>query len=230
MVELKAFFGNLYLLGVSKGNQEIIRNLWNDGPMARSVFEATMSVNRFKSIRCHLRFDSIDTREERGALDKLAHFRQVWNFFQSKCIENYIPSAEVCIDEQLIPFYGCCPFRQYLPFKSDKYGTKLFLLVDCNGGYVYTSQRYVDKVGNKITRGLAAKVVKSLAETLYHAGRNITADNYLTDFALASELLLKETTDVGTLRKNNLTFFHSFKLTKHPQLDQLCLVLIKIQH
>ena len=54
MVELKTFFGILYLLGVSKGNHESIRNLWNDGPMARPVFKATMSVNRFESTRCHL--------------------------------------------------------------------------------------------------------------------------------------------------------------------------------
>ena len=38
MVELKAFFGILYLLGVSKGNHESIRNLWSDGPMARPLF------------------------------------------------------------------------------------------------------------------------------------------------------------------------------------------------
>ena len=64
MIELKAFVGILYLLGVSKGNHENIRNLWSDGPMARPVFKATMFVNRFEIIRCHLRFDSIDTREE----------------------------------------------------------------------------------------------------------------------------------------------------------------------
>ena len=98
MVELKAFFGILYLLGVSKGNHESIRNLWSDAPMARPIFKATMSVNRFESIRCHLRFDSMDTREERRALDKFALFREVWNFFESKCRENYTPSAEVCID------------------------------------------------------------------------------------------------------------------------------------
>ena len=138
MVELKAFFGILYLLGVSKGNHESIRNLWSDGSMARPVFKATISVNRFKSIRCHLRFYSMDTREERKALDKFAPFREVWNFFESKCRENYKPSAEVCIDEQLIPFRGHCPFRQYLPSKPNKYGMILFLLVDCNTGYVYT--------------------------------------------------------------------------------------------
>ena len=69
---------------------------------------------------------------------------------------------------------------------------KLFLLVDCNTGYVYTGQPYVGKVGNKITRGLAAKVVKSLAETLYYAGPNITADNYFTDFALGSSYFSKK--------------------------------------
>ena len=79
MIELKAFFGILYLLGVSKGNHESIRNLWSDGPMARPVFQATISVNRFESIYCYLRFDSMDTREERRALDKFAPFREVWN-------------------------------------------------------------------------------------------------------------------------------------------------------
>ena len=231
MIELKAFVGILYLLGVSKGNHENIRNLCSDGPMARPVFKATMSVNRFEIIRCHLRFDSIDTRQERRARDKFAPFRELWNFFESKCRENYKPSAEVYIDEQLIPFRGRCSFRQYMPSKPDKYGMKLFLLVDCNTGYVYTGQPYVGKIGNEITRGLAAKVVKSLAETLYHAGRNITADNYFTDFALASELLLKKTTYVGTLRKNKSDIFlQNSKPTKDDQLDQLCLVLTKIQH
>ena len=172
----------------------------------------------------------MDTREERRFLDKFSSFREVRNFFESKCRENYKPSAEVCVDEQLIPFRGCYPFRQYLPSKPDKYGMKLFLLVDCNTGYVYTGQVYVGKVGNKIIRGLAAKVVKLLAETLYHAGRNITADNYFTDFALASKLPLKKTTYIETLQKKSLTFLQSSKVTKHDELDQLCLVLIKIQH
>ena len=39
--------------------------------MARAVFKATMSANRFEIICCHLRFDLIDTREERSARDKL---------------------------------------------------------------------------------------------------------------------------------------------------------------
>ena len=91
---------------------------------------------------------------------------------------------------------------------------KLFLLIDCNTGYAYTGQPYLAKVENKITRGLAAKVVKSLAETLYHAGRNITADNYFTNFALASELLPKKTTNVGALQKNKSDIPPEFQANK----------------
>ena len=91
---------------------------------------------------------------------------------------------------------------------------KLFLLVDCNTGYVYTGQPYVGKVGNKITRGLAAKVIKSLPETLYHDERNITAGNYFTDFALVSELLPKKTIYVGTLRKNKSDIPPEFQANK----------------
>ena len=116
----------LYLLGVSKGNHENIRNLWSYGP--RPIFKTTMSVNRFEIIRCHLRFDSIDTRKERRARDKFAPFRELWNFFESKCRENYKPSAEVCIDKQLIPFRGRCSFGQYMPSKPE---FNVDLLVSC---------------------------------------------------------------------------------------------------
>ena len=94
---------------------------------------------------------------------------------------------------------------------------KLFLLVDCNTGYVYTGQPHVGKTKNKITRGLAAKVVKSLAETLYHAGRNITADNYFTDFALESELFLKKLLMLELCKKTILIFLQNSKLTQHDQ-------------
>ena len=77
--------------------------------MARPVFKATMSVNRFESICCHPRFVQVDTQEERRTLDKFVPFRKVWNFFESKCRDYYKPS-EVCIDEQLNPFLGRCPF------------------------------------------------------------------------------------------------------------------------
>ena len=67
MVELKAFFGILHLLDVNKGSRENIRDLWSDGPMARPVFKATMSVNRLKySLASEIWFNGC-TRKEKSS-------------------------------------------------------------------------------------------------------------------------------------------------------------------
>ena len=91
MIETKIFVGILDLLGVSKGNHENVRSFWSDGPLLRPVLKATMSVNRFESVRCYLRFDATDTREERRARDKFAPFRDIWNFLRvnAKKITNH---------------------------------------------------------------------------------------------------------------------------------------------
>ena len=81
MIEVKAFVGILYLLAVNKESHENIRNLWSAGRLKRSIFKATMSVNRFENIRCRLRFDAINTLKKRRARDKFSSFRDVWNFF-----------------------------------------------------------------------------------------------------------------------------------------------------
>ena len=203
IMELKAFLGLLLLFGVSKGNHENLREAWGDRPFAKPVFKATMSICRFESIMCHLRFDDSDTRDRRRAVDKFAPFRDIWNEFISNCVQNYCPSECVCIDEQLIPFRGRCPFRQYLPAKPDKYGMKLFLLADCNSGYIYDGVPYVGKEDNATgpVKGLASKIVTRLTEMLHNSSRNITADNYFSDFNLTKELLEKKLTFVGTVKK-----------------------------
>ena len=61
---------------------------------------------------------------------------------------------------------------------------------------------------------MAAKVVKSLAATLYDTGHKITADKYVTDFALGTELLLKKTTYVGSSRKNKSDIPLEFQANK----------------
>ena len=64
------------------------------------------------------------------------------------------------------------------------------------------------------TLGLAAKVAILLVETLYHPGRNITADSYFTDFAVVAKLLLKKLHVFILFEKTSLTFLQNSKLTK----------------
>ncbi|KAG8233823.1 hypothetical protein J437_LFUL008045 [Ladona fulva] len=141
-------------------------------------------------MRC-LRFDDITTREVRRMSDKLAPVRE----FIEKLSENfgklYIPNEYVTIDEQLIPFKGRCPFRQYMPKKPKKYGINVFALVDSKTFYLLKS-------GNK-----PDEVVKRLVRTIRGTNRNVTTDNWYTSIPLAQSLLSEyKLTITGTLCKN----------------------------
>ena len=222
-LEFDAFMGLLILFGVTKGNHENVRDAWSDGPLARPIFKATMSINRFESILRHIRFDESDTRQSRRQTDKFAPFRDMWQKFTQNCKSHFDPGVNLCIDEQLIPFRGRCSFRQYLPSKPDKYGLKIFLLVDCDTGYMYDGIPYTGAAQDSTrTCGLASKITKDLLCNLYNTGRNVTADNYFTDFDLAAELLRKRLTYVGTVRKNKRDLPVEFQADKDRPVGSSC--------
>ena len=68
---------------------------------------------------------------------------------------------------------------------------KLFLLCDYKSGYSFDGIPYIGKeIGTfASTKGLVVKMVKELSADLLITGRNITTDNFFTDFQLAEELL-----------------------------------------
>ena len=110
--------------------------------------------------------------------------------------------AFVTVDEQLIPFPGRCSFKQYMPSKPDKYEMKLFLLCDCLTGYTFNGKQYLGRQANQRNVGLASDVVKILSSPFHFSGINITTDNWFTSSQLAADLLQKQITLLGTMRKN----------------------------
>jgi len=44
------------------------------------------------------------------------------------------------VDEWLVPFKGHCPFRQYMPIKPRKYGTKIWAACDVSNSYAQNMQ------------------------------------------------------------------------------------------
>ena len=144
----------------------------------------------------------MDTRAERRSADKFAPYQDIWNTFSENRKHHYESPTLLCIDEQLVPSRGRCPFRQYLLAKPD--GMKVFLLADCEPGYIFNDIPYPGKSDSATssTTGLADQMVETLSKYLWSAGRNITADNYFTDFESTEELLNHQTTYVGTVRKN----------------------------
>ena len=95
---------------------------------------------------------------------------------------------------------GNCPFRIYMPSKPNPYGIKIWVLSDVNTKYTWNLQVYVGKTGTAPERNQGKRVVLDLIDGL-KSGRGITTDNFSTSYDLAQELLNKNFTLVGTLRK-----------------------------
>jgi hypothetical protein len=198
--EMYAFFGLLLTAGHLKSNFSNYESLWEKlyGP---PIFRATMGIKRFKFFLRFLRFDDKGTRAERRRNDKLAPIRDVWDEINNNLKKYYVPGENLTVDEQLVPFRGRCPFRQYIPSKPDKYGMKIWWICDSETFYPLLGIPYLGK-GDKRAYNLASSVVLSLTENFKGSNRNITCDNYFTDLKLAQTLLSNGLTLVGTVRKN----------------------------
>lgn len=93
------------------------------------------SFNCFMDILHFLRFDKKASREQRRATDKLAPITDIWELFVAQLPKFYIPGTDITVDEQLLPFRGKCPFRQYIPTKPAKYGIKVWSACDSETSY-----------------------------------------------------------------------------------------------
>ncbi|GLV33262.1 hypothetical protein CBL_08430 [Carabus blaptoides fortunei] len=123
-------------------------------------FGLVMSIKRFKLLLRVLRFADRTTRSERKAFDRLASIREVFDKFVENCQKSYCLGENVTIDEMLPGFRGS-------RLKND----------------IHIQCRDICCVSNKPT-----DVVMRLAKPIFGSGRNITADNWFTDFNLVDEL------------------------------------------
>ncbi|CAF4667199.1 unnamed protein product, partial [Rotaria sp. Silwood2] len=116
--------------------------------------------------------------------------------------QHFIPSGNLTVDEQLVPFRGRCSFVQYMPTKPAKYGIKFWVLCDADSRYVLALELYTGKVGNVVQRNLATNVALRLIDQLPNnvkQGRNVTYDRYFSDFYLAKALLERKMTSLGVV-------------------------------
>jgi hypothetical protein len=125
-------------------------------------------------------------------------------FYCKKC---YYLGENMTIDEKLEAFRGRCRFKQHTWSKPNKYGIKIYALVEAKVLYTYNLEIYAGKqpdgpyqVSNK-----PADVVKMLEEPFNSTGRNITADNWFTDVNVVFELRKRKLSYVGTLKKEQTT-------------------------
>ena len=68
----------------------------------------------------------------------------VFDMWQKKFAKFFIPYKYLTVDEALLPFWGCCSFKQYMPTKPEKYGLDFWCLCDASTGHRLKMKPYFD--------------------------------------------------------------------------------------
>lgn len=197
--ELYGFIAILLYSGAEKSHSVHATDLFDESNMP--FYRAVMSLSRFQQLSRFIRFDDSRTRIARLREVKLAPFRYVWEMFMKNLVMPYVPSLELCADEQLLTTRNRCSFRQYLPLKPGKYGVKIFWLVDSQTNYPIAGEVYLGKQPKAHrSTGVAHDLIMRLAKDYLYLGANITLDNFFVSYKLAQSLVAKDTTITGTIR------------------------------
>ena len=113
--------------------------------MAKSVFNATMSIKCFCFPCGNLRFNNIDTREERFQYNRAAANRALFETFVNNCEEVMIPNVYLSLDETLHPTRVNVAFPQHKKGKPEKYRLLLRRFNCAESSYTYSSVLYARK-------------------------------------------------------------------------------------
>ncbi|XP_071650388.1 piggyBac transposable element-derived protein 4-like isoform X2 [Temnothorax longispinosus] len=203
-IEIRALLGILYMTGIFKRCHLSIDDLWTKDSLAPPFFRIAMSKKRFQLLIRALRFDNAYNRDTWKKSDKLAPMREVFEMFTKNCRNSCIPSEYLTIDEMFEAFRGKCSFKQYVPNISSKCGIKIFILSDARTFYTINMEIYAGEQPESSCQAVNKPnaIVKRLIESVQVSGRNITFNNWFVSIPLAQDLLKKQITVVGALRKN----------------------------
>ena len=203
--EMRAYLGILYLTGIHKlpHFNDYFSSDWVLGvPAVQQVF----TQRRFWQLWNNLHLaDNVTTPSRESAnYDKLYKVRKYLDTL--KCnFQHFFRIGQNCsVDEHMVKGKGRNPFKQYMPGKPVKRGTKIWELACSCCGYLTDFQIYTGATadGNP-EHGLSHRVVQDLAQpNLSHKNHVLYVDNFFTGIPLARDLRKMDIYLVGTLRNS----------------------------
>jgi Transposase IS4 len=130
--EIKTFFGMNALMGCIHFPR--IHMYWNE-KFKFSLIDGAMPRQRFYTIRVNLHVvDNLSVSEDEKKENKLWKIQPVIDLVRNRCkaLERKEKTA-FSIDEQMIPFLGRCPVRQFVKNKPRPVGLKNFVVTTSDG-------------------------------------------------------------------------------------------------
>lgn len=190
--EMMTFFGmNLMMSCLGYPS---MRMYWDRSVTVPRIAE-TMSRNRFFKIRSFLKVViDADISEGEKKQNCFWKIQPVVDRVRQGCLQQQ-RGNEVSIDEQMIPFTGACPFRQYIPSKPNPVGIKDFVLANPDGlvldFVLYQGTASFHPVMTEPKLGVVGLVIAHLSETL-PKGTRLYCDRFFTGIPLIQYMLTKE--------------------------------------
>ncbi|XP_041093516.1 piggyBac transposable element-derived protein 4-like [Polyodon spathula] len=209
--EMKAFVGVLLNMGlnVKTDIKEYFSEEWADRmPFFKDVFKRSRFLQIFWML--HLCPPPPSQVPQAAFVSRGQKVRNVVSYIDAKCRELFIPGRDICIDESTVGFNGRVVFKCYSPQMPTKSGLRVFVLADCETGYVCAIVPYFGSpTRDSLPRPdmpFASRVVLRLCEMLLQTanghGFHLFTDRFYTSYDLAVELLKIKIHLTGTVKAN----------------------------
>ena len=133
------------------------------------------------------------------------------NYLQKKCLELFTPGRNVAVDENTVGYKGQIIFKTYNSRKPTKWGMRVYVLSDCEAGYISCFEPYfgqpttdaLPRPGEPFTTRIVMHLVDQLATQTDGAGYHICTNRFYTSPTLAVKLLEEGVHTPGTVQKNH---------------------------
>ncbi|KAJ8277155.1 hypothetical protein GJAV_G00072040 [Gymnothorax javanicus] len=203
--EVYHFFGACILMSCVRYPK--IRMHWSKALRFTAITDR-FTRDRFFKLRQSLKvLIDDDVPEDLRKSDKFWKVRPFLDRILQGCRSQTRPEC-VSIHEQIIPFTGACPCRQYLPMKPNPVGIKNFICATPDG-IVLDFDLYqgtgalLEQVEEPEGLGLGSLVMARLCQTL-HRGTKVYCDRFFTSIQGAERIMKKELYMTGTVMKNRV--------------------------